>query len=340
MNVYSLSHVTKKFGERVVLDIHSLKIKKGLIYALLGPNGTGKTTLLNILALLDRPSSGEVSFFEKRVDFSDRFLHRTRRRVVMVDQNPILFSTTVHKNIDFGLKIRHLPKKERQILIADSLDMVGMRHLEYQPAHKLSGGETQRVVLARALALSPDVILCDEPTANVDSENQSVIVELLRQINAEKGITLIFTSHNQQSFESLPHHSFYLERGQMIEQSYANIFSARMTPLGPQSSKCSIRDIIELELPVCVTGDVRVSIDPTLIRVDKTLKKNSNSGNQEFKIIQIVSDNGNIQLTLENQIKLSVAIPLEVYREKQFMVGDHVEITLPTDSITFIESSR
>jgi len=336
MMAYSLNRLNKTLGGRSILNIESLDIKQGLIYALLGPNGAGKTTLLNILALLDKPSSGVVSFFGKRVDFNEHLLHRNRRRVVMVDQNPILFTTTVHKNLEFGLKIRNVSHKERQRRIADSLEMVGMRHLAQQPAHRLSGGETQRVVLARALALSPDVILCDEPIANVDSENQSVIVELLRQINREKGITLVFTSHNQHSFESLPHRSFYLEKGRIIEQSYQNIFSASMTAVGPQSSRCSIHGIIELELPMNVDGPVRIKIDPTRIGIRNSAQPDTHPGDPIFNIKQIAHENESIQLTLENGIRLAVTVPLATYRERRFMVGDPVKLTIPAESVTII----
>jgi tungstate transport system ATP-binding protein len=110
-----------------------------------------------------------------------------------VDQYPILFTSTVFKNIEFGLKIRKLPAKKREKRIEEVLDMVGMRSFMHSRAHTLSGGETQRVAIARALAVSPQVLLCDEPTSNVDTENQATIINILKQINEQEGITIIFT---------------------------------------------------------------------------------------------------------------------------------------------------
>ena len=106
MTIYSISNVTRKYGDRKVLDIDWLEIQAGNIYALLGPNGAGKTTLLNILAFIDQPTSGHIHFYSNRVIYTEKNLQPLRKKIVMVGQSPILFTTTVYKNIEFGLKIR------------------------------------------------------------------------------------------------------------------------------------------------------------------------------------------------------------------------------------------
>ena len=111
MTVYTITQLTKRFGSRTVLNIPNLTIEDGRIYALLGPNGAGKTTLLNILGLLDAPTSGQVHYLGKPVRFNEVQLQVLRKEVVMVDQHPILFSTTVFKNLEFGFKIRRIAKK-------------------------------------------------------------------------------------------------------------------------------------------------------------------------------------------------------------------------------------
>ena len=169
--LYALSEITKKYDSRTVLDIPSMEIEKGAIYALLGPNGAGKTTLLNILSFLEVPTRGDIFYRSKAVNFSESSLQNLRKEVVMIDQHPILFTSTVYKNVEFGLKIRRIPQKKRKIIIEETLDLVGMSDFVQAQAHRLSGGETQRVALARALAVSPEVLLCDEPTSNLDVEN-------------------------------------------------------------------------------------------------------------------------------------------------------------------------
>ena len=137
----------------------------------------------------------------------------------MVDQHPILFTTTVYKNLEFGLKIRQIPKKERGQIIAESLELVGMQHLAQAPAHRLSGGETQRVAIARALAVNPVVLLCDEPTSSVDAENQVAIINILKQVNELKKITIVFTTHDRYQVASLAHHTLFLNHGKLSDNA-------------------------------------------------------------------------------------------------------------------------
>ena len=219
MTLYRLSQLTKTYRNRRVLDIPFLEIEGGKIYALMGPNGAGKTTLLNILGFLDSPSSGSVHFRSRPVQFTEPALQALRKEVVMVDQHPILFTTTVYKNLEFGLKVRKIAKSDRERMITESLEMVGMQYFAQAPAHRLSGGETQRVALARAFAVAPKVLLCDEPTANVDEENQAVILRILRQINELKGISILFTTHDRAQALSLAQKSLRLDHGRIVSEA-------------------------------------------------------------------------------------------------------------------------
>ena len=183
MSLYQLEHLTRAYGRRIVLAIDQLEIEAGRMYALLGPNGAGKTTLLNLLAFLDEPTSGSLRFHDKAVGSDRAERLALRRQVVLVDQHPIMFSTSVAANIEFGLKIRKIDRTARQRAVQAALETVGLERYREARAHELSGGETQRLALARALALAPTVLLCDEPTASVDTENQAKIAALLRRIN-------------------------------------------------------------------------------------------------------------------------------------------------------------
>lgn len=214
--LYTISRLIKTYGSRTILNIPSMEIEKGRIYALLGPNGSGKTTLLNILGFLEAPTCGDIFYHSKPVFFSESYLQNLRREVVMIDQHPILFTNTVFKNLEFGLIIRGIPKKQRRIIIDEALEMVGMRNFVQAQAHKLSGGETQRVALARAFAVSPEVLLCDEPTSSVDAENQIAVISILRQINEQKKITILFTTHDKRQVASLAHHILFLDHGKLI----------------------------------------------------------------------------------------------------------------------------
>lgn len=217
--LYSADSLIKVFKERRVLDIEDLVIERYKIYALIGANGAGKTTFLNILAFLVQPSSSKLQFCGRPVIHSRQHLLNLRRKVVLVDQYPILFTGSVWKNVAFGLKVRGVSRKCCDRRVDEVLELVGMRDFRMAEADKLSGGESKRVALARALAIEPEVLLCDEPTANVDEKNQEVILGILERINAEKKTSIIMATHYLAQSRRLAHHILMLEHGRLAEKS-------------------------------------------------------------------------------------------------------------------------
>ena len=217
--LFELNNLKKTYDGRTVLDLERLSLDREKIISLLGPNGAGKTTLLEIMAFLSRPSSGEVWFNQEKVDFTTSKLIHLRRKVVLVEQQSILFTTRVWKNVAFPLRIRGTSKARRDQIVEELLDLVGMGAFRHAKAHKLSGGETQRVAIARALACSPEVILLDEPTANVDVENQIAIERIIQEINQTKGISVIFTTHNMIQASRLADETVFLYEGKVARSN-------------------------------------------------------------------------------------------------------------------------
>ncbi len=216
MTLYTLDQLAHRYHQRVVLDIPYLTLDAGQIYTLEGPNGAGKTTLLHILAFLRAPTTGTVFYQGKKVLYTESLLHKLRQKVVLLNQHPLLFSTSVENNVAFGLKIRGIALTERQKRIDAALDLVDMRTFAKAPARSLSGGETQRVALARALVLNPTVFLCDEPTANVDKTHQKSITDLLKEICRKHHTTIIVATHDHRQAVRLSDQSLYLDRGCVI----------------------------------------------------------------------------------------------------------------------------
>lgn len=336
--VYSLKNLKKKYGDRAVLDVPELTIEGNRIYALLGPNGAGKTTLLNILAFLEEPSSGTLQFQGQPVRFSASELHALRRGVVMVDQHPILFTTTVYKNVEFGLKIRNIPRAERARIIDEALEMVGMQAFADEPAHLLSGGETQRVALARGLALSPSVLLCDEPTSSVDVENQAIIVNFLRQINETKKMTIILTTHDRAQSAALAHHTLMLDHGKLIKAGYDNIFSVTIDCRNGEPQTCSPHPNVSLHLPGQVPNGnrMRIFIDPNQIKVVD--KDSAESGKNVIRgaVRQVMAENSHIRLVVESDIWLNLFMSIDDYQDRKIMVGQHVHCIIPPEAIHII----
>lgn len=331
--LFQIRSLRKVYENRTVLDIRELDFQKGIIYALVGPNGAGKTTLLEILSLLNYPTTGNVIYNNKPIDFSASHLHNLRREIVLVQQNPVLFTTTVYKNLEFGLKIRELPKDDRDKIIEESLELVGMRDFMNAQAHNLSGGETQRVAIARALSCSPKVILFDEPTANVDFENQVAIEHIITQINIQKNISVIFTSHNQIQASRLSHEVASLFEGRLAPFIFENIYNANIISDKKHPKACLIHNRIKILTDTDKTGPVRLSIDPLKIRIlrahDTPFKENVFNG----KLIQLSDENDYVRALVDIGIPLNLLLNRSKLSECPMTIGQKVCIFCPKEAI-------
>ncbi|MFA6148063.1 MAG: ATP-binding cassette domain-containing protein [bacterium] len=216
--MYRLRSIRKRYGSIVALDIEELTIVKGRLYTLTGPNGAGKSTLLGILAFLAPPTSGEVFYAGKRVDWNPAALEEYRRKVTLLHQSPYLFGGSVHDNVAFGLKVRGIHGEDQRSRIDEALDTVGLRDFRGRKARELSGGESQRVAMARALALNPEVLLLDEPLANIDRETAGLLETVIASLPA-RGTTVVMTTHDPDHAGRLNGESILLERGRHVLQS-------------------------------------------------------------------------------------------------------------------------
>jgi molybdopterin-binding protein len=210
-----LKDVTKAYGNKIVLDSVSLQIREGEILALLGPNGSGKTTILKILAFIENPTSGEVKFLDEKVNFKNT--EKVRLQSTLVFQKTTLFGTSVYNNIAYGLKLRKVPKETRDREVKKALEIVKLEGFEKRNARKLSGGEQQRVAIARALVLKTKLLLLDEPTANLDPKNAGILEEVIDTVNRENKTTIVMATHNMFQAKKLPHRIALMDEGKITE---------------------------------------------------------------------------------------------------------------------------
>lgn len=194
-DLYRLNAIRKNHGERTVLAIDDLALAAGKLYTLTGANGSGKTTLLTLLAFLDPPTSGELHFGGEPVRWTNGALLPLRRKVTLLHQSPYLFNGSVFANVALGLKVRGIRGDERHRRVEEALDLVGLTGFGHRRARELSGGESQRVAMARALVLKPAVLLLDEPLANVDRGTCELLERVIVSLPG-RGTTVIMTTHD------------------------------------------------------------------------------------------------------------------------------------------------
>ncbi|HEX2243341.1 MAG TPA: ABC transporter ATP-binding protein [Gammaproteobacteria bacterium] len=191
----TLRDVIVRYGETIALQIDALELHSGDVLAILGPNGGGKSTLLRVMGLLQRPTQGNVLF--RGENASDGNSLRLRRCIASVFQEPLLLNTTVYENAALGLKLRGFGGREISQRLDPWLERLGIAHLRRRNARSLSGGEAQRTSLARALALEPEILLLDEPFAALDPASREALLRDFAPILNENKITTVFVTHDR-----------------------------------------------------------------------------------------------------------------------------------------------
>lgn len=193
-----LSNICKKYGDKTLFENFSLQIERGEFLAIMGESGAGKTTLLNMMGLLERPDSGNVVLCgQKNPQFSSRTAVSLRRRhISYLFQNYGLIDTeTVENNIRIAIHFKDVSRKKGCYLTADALKQVGLQGYEKRKVYTLSGGEQQRVALAKIIAKSPQIIFADEPTGSLDERNRDYVLKILQELNYQ-GKTIIVVTHD------------------------------------------------------------------------------------------------------------------------------------------------
>ena len=211
------------FADKEVLRNINLEIHQEEIFALIGPSGTGKTTFLRILNFLEKPIKGDIEYN----GMTKPEILDIRRRMSLLFQTPAIFNKSVFENVAYGLKVRGIEKKIVETKVNEALNIVGLDGMEKQKARTLSGGEAQRMAFARAIVYDPEILLLDEPTANLDPANVTKIEEIIKRIKNERGTTIILATHNIPQVRRIADRVGILLNGELIEvNSKEGIFSS------------------------------------------------------------------------------------------------------------------
>ena len=231
MQVLELRGVRHRYDGRVVLDLERFAVPPGALIAIVGPNGAGKSTLLRLLALLERPTEGAVLLDGRPADLA------LRRRVTLVEQRPVLLRGTTRQNLEFGLRVRGIRRTEVNRLVDNVAGRLGITPLLDRRRHELSDGEVQRIAVARALAVEPDVLLLDEPASSADRAAAQSLYHALAEERARRPLAVCLASHQ-------------LEDAYRWADDVRALADGRLSPVTPEN-------LFRIELPVGAPGDLK-----------------------------------------------------------------------------------
>jgi tungstate transport system ATP-binding protein len=230
--LFQLRQVRKEYGDTVAVDVGSHDVPTGEILCLLGPTGAGKSTLLRLLAAVERSTTGDI-FFQGNSLRIESLPLSTRRYITMVFQRPLLLTRTVRSNVEYGLRMRD-GKDFSAGKVDRILELLGLSKLAAQSARTLSGGQTQLVALARALVLEPNVLLLDEPTANLDPAHVALVERVIQEDFQQRRTSVVWATHNLFQARRIAQRVALILNGRLVEVAPNDLFFH--SPSDPRTS--------------------------------------------------------------------------------------------------------
>lgn len=343
----------KRYDEKEVLKNLNMEVKKGETFAIIGPTGAGKTTLLRLLDLLERPTSGEIYFDGiGTINQPEKIKLNIRRRMSSVFQKPVVFNTSVYDNVAYGLKVRG--KDDIDEKVGSALEMVGLSDYENRSALTLSGGEVQRVALARAMIIEPEVLLLDEPTANLDPNSRDITEDLISCIGHKRDVTIIIATHDMSQGQRLADRMGVLMEGELVQvgtpeevfrkpesESVANFVGVENLFTGKAREEDGVTKVstnnIELISSTKRTGDVFAIVRPEDIIVSKRKIMSSARNVLAGRIIDI-SDRGSIvRLVVNAEEVFVVFITRQSFLDLNLDIGSDVFLSFKASSVHIVK---
>ncbi len=346
-----VKRLSKRYGEKEILKDVNLTIKKGDIFTIIGPTGSGKTTLLRLIDLLDMPTSGEIFFNGIDANASSKRRRKIRRKMSMLFQKPALFKTSVYENVTYGLKFRGIERHSIDEKVKHALDTVGLLDYAQRMAPTLSGGEAQRVALARAIVTEPEVLLLDEPTANLDPIATEKIEELIVHINREYETTIMMATHDRLQGQRLadriavmmsgaivqvgqPHEIFYSPKNREIARfvGVENIIPSIVESNEDGVAVVNIFGSNIIGISTLKAGeDVLVCIRPEDIMISRETGKSSVRNFLKVKISKIIPLGPLVRVKMENS--LVALITKQAAEDLQLKTGDEIYAKFKATSV-------
>lgn len=325
--IYKLKKTEFAYGENIALCVDEYSIGKNTVTALVGANGSGKSTLLNLLAFIISPTKGEIYFADEKV--SSEKEKNLLRRIAYVQQRPYLFNFSVMQNMELGLKLRGIDKNVWAKRTGDVAEKLNLSALQHKRAHDLSGGEIQKVAIARALVLEPEVLILDEPFTHLDKEAKRDIETLINDMAESGEQTVIFSSHDQLQAQKLANQVCTLDKGQIKPCLLLNTFRGQLDTTNSifRTEKSAI------QIPSTVKSGTQIAIDPAHLVLSKEALKSSMRNHFLGKIKSLREEEGEIHVVVEAGESWQVIITKAALSELNINIGEQVWLSFKSSSV-------
>lgn len=349
MALIETQDLTKIYEDEIALSNVGLRIEQGDLLAIVGPSGAGKTTLLRLLDLLEEPSSGHILFNDVDTSIHDKDRLTLRRQMGMVFQRSVMFNTSVYDNVAYPLRIRGI-KNGIDRRVNEVLELVGLEGFERRHALTLSGGEAQRVSLAQAMVFQPRLLLLDEPTANLDPRNVSIIESIITKINHQEQVTIVMATHNIGQAEQIASKVAILREGVLAEVgdaaevlrkpsellvsfASANAYSGEANPYEDGLASVDIGDNVRIEAATRKKGKVTVFIRPEDIILSTSPIKSSARNALKGKVTGIIDLAERVQLNVDAGKEFKVIITKKSFQDLKLNLDAEVHLNFKASSV-------
>jgi tungstate transport system ATP-binding protein len=349
MALIETQDLTKIYNDKIALSNVGLRIEQGDFFAIVGPSGAGKTTLLRLLDLLEEPSSGCILFNDIDTSIPDKDRMTLRRQIGMVFQRSVMFNTSVYDNVAYPLRIRGI-KNDIDRRVNEVLELVGLEGFERRHALTLSGGEAQRVSLAQAMVFQPRLLLLDEPTANLDPRNVSIIESIITKINHQEQVTIVMATHNIGQAEQIASKVAILREGVLAEVGNAtevlrrpsellvsfarvNAYSGEANPNEDGLASVDIGDNVQIEAATRKKGKVTVFIRPEDIILSASPIKSSARNTLKGKVTGIIDLAERVQLNVDAGKEFKVIITKKSFQDLKLNLDAEVYLSFKASSV-------
>lgn len=323
---YQLDNVRYYYDKTLALSLPELLIPAQKITTLIGENGSGKSTLLNLLALLESANQGVLKVYGETVTQKSKY--ELGKQIGFLPQKPYMFRGTAADNLNLALKLHNTPMPLRYKKIQQVLSQLNISHLARQQANALSGGELQKLALARALITEPKILLMDEPFSYLDQASYQLLEEFILHHVKNSDITLVFSTHNRLQGLAIADHVVSLVKGELIKSPLVNLFNGRFEK--------GVFKTAYLSVFVAKVNDTatHVSIDPHGIVLSREYLNSSMRNQYRGKVIAIAEEMGRIRISINAGEVFQVLITQDAQTSLQLALSDKVWVSFKANAVT------